>query len=301
MADRRRDDVAIIFEMVIVFFETAERASEIARDMGLLGNEKGFGHLEKESKLSFAVIAIDKRKTQAILAQFHKIFPGQLLYEPLQFKTEESRGDNCAWQIACGSNLINRRFGRIDRLINATLIFGERWQGADCGFRRWLCLGKKNLQVIENIARTHYELGPLLNQTIRPHRSRRVNVPRNSINGAALLDRLRRSNQRAAVQTRFDNKNAVTPAADDPIPHRKCLPIGFNLHRELLHDRTIAGHDLFIEPSVLRRINFEQSNADIGNGSTFRCERTLMRSRIDAARQTADDCQSGVCDLIRKL
>src|SRR5260370_36127302 len=76
MADRRRDDVAIIFEMVIVFFETAERASEIACDTGLLGNDKGFGHLEQEPKLSFAVIAIGKRKTRAILAQFHKIFPG---------------------------------------------------------------------------------------------------------------------------------------------------------------------------------------------------------------------------------
>jgi hypothetical protein len=122
MADRRRDDIAIIFEMVIVFFETAERASEIACDTRLLGNNKGFGHLEQEPKLSFAVIAIGKRKIRATLAQLHKIFPGQLLYEPLQFKTEESRGDNCAWQIACGSNLIDRRLRRIDRLINATLI-----------------------------------------------------------------------------------------------------------------------------------------------------------------------------------
>ena len=64
MADRRRDDVAIIFEMVIVFFETAKRASEIACDTGLLGNDKGFGHLEQEPKLSFAVIAIGKRKTR---------------------------------------------------------------------------------------------------------------------------------------------------------------------------------------------------------------------------------------------
>src|SRR6266446_6464534 len=142
MADRRRDNVAIIFEMLIVFFQTAQRASEIACDTRLLGNDKGFGHLEQEPKLSFAVIAIGKRKTRATLAQLHKIFPGQLLYEPLQFKTEESRGDNCAWQITCCSNLIDRRFGRIDRLINATLVLGEHWQGTHSGFWRRLCLGK---------------------------------------------------------------------------------------------------------------------------------------------------------------
>ena len=55
------------------------------------------------------------------LTQFHKVFPGQLLNEPLQFEPEKSRGDDGAWQIALGSNLIDRRLGRIDGVIDAAL------------------------------------------------------------------------------------------------------------------------------------------------------------------------------------
>ena len=55
---------------------------------------------------------------------------------------------------------------------------------------RFWQLGEERLQVVENVAGAHHELGALLNQTIGSHRTRRVNVPRDSINGAALLDRL---------------------------------------------------------------------------------------------------------------
>jgi len=60
LTEGRQKEVAIICEMVVVFFETAERASKIACDTGLLGNDKGFRHLNLQPKLTFAVIAIGK-------------------------------------------------------------------------------------------------------------------------------------------------------------------------------------------------------------------------------------------------
>src|SRR6266403_3936212 len=108
--------------MIALLFEAPKRASEIACNAGLLGNDKDFGHLEMQPKLSLAPIANCKRQTRASLTQFHKIFPGQLLNKPLQFKTEESSGDDGAWQIALGGNLINRRLGRLDGVIDAAFL-----------------------------------------------------------------------------------------------------------------------------------------------------------------------------------
>jgi hypothetical protein len=41
-----------------------------------------------------------KSRSRARLGEFHEIFSGQLLHEPLQLKAEESRRDCAAWQIA---------------------------------------------------------------------------------------------------------------------------------------------------------------------------------------------------------
>ena len=121
MPDRRRNDVAIVLKMIVLLLKATECASEVARDAGFLGNDKCLGHLEMQPKLSFAPIANRKRKTRANLAQFHKVFPGQLLNEPFQFEPEKSRRDDGAWQIASGSNFIDWRLGRIDGVIDAAL------------------------------------------------------------------------------------------------------------------------------------------------------------------------------------
>jgi len=76
--------------MIALLFKTTERASEVACDAGLLSNDKCLGHLEVQPKLSFASIANCKRETRP-LGQFHEVFPGQLLNEPLQFKAKERR------------------------------------------------------------------------------------------------------------------------------------------------------------------------------------------------------------------
>ena len=44
MTDRGRDDVVLVLEVVLDFFEATERASEIVRDAGLLGDDERFGH-----------------------------------------------------------------------------------------------------------------------------------------------------------------------------------------------------------------------------------------------------------------
>jgi hypothetical protein len=57
MPDCGRNDVAIIFKMVALFLKATERASEVACDAGLLGNDKYLGHLEMQPNLNFAPIA----------------------------------------------------------------------------------------------------------------------------------------------------------------------------------------------------------------------------------------------------
>src|SRR5436853_7194766 len=74
--------------------------------------------------------------------EFHEIFSGQLLHEPLQLKAEESRRDCRTWQIAFRGDLVDRRLGRLDRIINATLLVRERRQRASGGFRRRFWFGQ---------------------------------------------------------------------------------------------------------------------------------------------------------------
>src|SRR5205807_6518826 len=44
MTDRGRDDVVLVLEVVLDFFEATESASEIVRDAGFLGDDERFGH-----------------------------------------------------------------------------------------------------------------------------------------------------------------------------------------------------------------------------------------------------------------
>src|SRR5918996_4619685 len=182
MSKRGRNDVTIIFKMIAFLFEATERASEVACDARFLGNDKCLGHLEMQPKLSFAPIANCKLKTRASLAQFHKVFPGQLLNEPLQFEPEKSRRDDGAWQIALGSNLIDRCLGRINGVINAPLFLRKWWQRARGGSRRGFCFRQENLQIIQNIAGVHDQLRALLDKPIRTHRARRVDVAGHRVN-----------------------------------------------------------------------------------------------------------------------
>src|SRR4029077_5628169 len=52
---------------------------------------------------------------------------------------------------------------------------------------------------------------------------------------------------------------------------------------------------------VLRRIKFGQSGADHRNGTTFRGERALVSSRINAARQSANHGEPRVSKLVGEL
>ena len=126
-------------------------------------------------------------------------------------------------------------------------------------------------------------------------------MPGHSVNRAALFQRLRRGDKRAAVQTGFHYENAVTPPSDDPVAHRKSLSIGFNAHRKLRHDCAVSVPNSICKRSVFRRIEFGQSRADYRDRPSFCGERPLMRSGVDSACQPADYCQSGVSQLIGQL
>src|SRR5438445_13237022 len=105
-------------------------------------------------------------------------------------------------------------------------------------------------------------------------------MPGHSVNRAALFQRLRRGDKRAAVQTGFHYENAVTPPSDDPVAHRKSLSIGFNAYGKLRHDGAASGPNLTCTRSVFRRIGFGQSPAVYPDRPSFRGARPLMRTVV---------------------
>ena len=115
-----------------------------------------------------------------------------------------------------------------------------------------------------------------------------------SINVAALFERLRHANQRAAIHARLDYQQTVAPPADDSIAHRKRLAVRLDLHREFRNDGAASAANFFRQGGVFGRIQFRQPRADHRDGASFRGERALMRRGIDAARETADDREAGV-------
>src|SRR5438270_3683636 len=123
-----------------------------------------------------------KSRSRTRLSEFHEIFSGQLLHQSLQLKGEESRRDCPTWQIAFRCDVVNRGLGRLDRIIDATLLIRERRQRSRGCLRRWFCFRKQNLEIIENIVRVHNEFCALLNQPIGSNRARRTDVSRHSVN-----------------------------------------------------------------------------------------------------------------------
>ena len=93
----------------------------------------------------------------------------------------------------------------------------------------------------------------------------------------------------------------MAPTSNDSIAHRESLTIWFYLHGKFGNDRPISVANFFREPTVLRWIQLRQSRADHRNGASFRRERTLMRSGVDSARETADYGQARVGKLIRQF
>ena len=129
-----------------------------------------------------------------------------------------------------------------------------RWRGTRtrgrCGFR----FRQEDTEIIEDIARILNQLRALLDEAIGTLCARRVDVSGHRVNEPALLERLRGGDQCAAVQASFNHENAMTPAADDSVPHRECLTIRFDLHGELRHDRPVSVGNFFRERKILGRI-----------------------------------------------
>jgi hypothetical protein len=110
------------------------------------------------------------------------------------------------------------------------------------------------LQVVQNVARIRDQLCALLDEPIRSHCARRVDVAGHSVNRATLFQRLCCCDKRAAVQSRFNHENAVAPTGNDPIAHWESLAIWFDLDRELGYDCAISRANFLSESGVFRRI-----------------------------------------------
>src|SRR5204862_7602801 len=67
--------------------------------------------------------------------EFHEIFSGQLLHEPLQPKAEESRRDCAAWQIWFRGDIVDRRLRRLNRVINPAHFVRQPRQRTGGGLR----------------------------------------------------------------------------------------------------------------------------------------------------------------------
>ena len=116
-----------------------------------------------------------------------------------------------------------------------------------------------------------------------------------------MLKRLRDGDERAAIETGLDDQQAMAPAADDPVAHRKRLAVGLDLHRKFGNDCAIAAANFLRKRGVLRRIKFRQTGTDHGDRAALRCQRALMRGGVDSARQTADDSEARIGELIGKF
>jgi hypothetical protein len=92
MTDRPRDQVSLVLEIVLAFFETAERLGDVAGDRRFLGNDEGLRH-GAAIELTYGGFASQGPVCEAWsvavtlwLAQLNEIFPGQLLDQTFQFE-----------------------------------------------------------------------------------------------------------------------------------------------------------------------------------------------------------------------
>src|SRR5207302_11426913 len=100
--------------------------------LGTLGISAMISDLDIDNE-DLAIGGMSRSRTR--LSEFHEIFSGQLLHQSLQLKGEERRRDCRTWQIAFRCDLVDRRLGRFDCVINATLFIRERRQRP--GGRLW--------------------------------------------------------------------------------------------------------------------------------------------------------------------
>src|SRR6202011_2562169 len=95
----------------------------------------GFSAMISDLDIETQQLATTGSRSRTRLSEFHEIFSGQLLDQSLQLKGEESRRDCRAWQIAFRRDVIDLRFGCLDRIVNEMFFFRERRQRASRSLR----------------------------------------------------------------------------------------------------------------------------------------------------------------------
>ena len=254
MADGGGDDILVVLEVVAVLGDFAERARDVRGDARFFGNDEGFGHEGMPTRPRWPGLQVGEGRSG--LGKFHEILPRQLFDQPFQFEPQQDRGNGRGRKFARRRDLVDRGLGRPDRVVNEALVVAQFRERPGRGLGELLFFREKNLQVIENVARVHDQLGALLDEAVGTVRGRGVDVAGDGVNRTALLDRLRGGDERAAVQPGFDDEDAVAPAADDAVAHREGLAIGLDRHRKLGNDRAVPAPDFFGEGGVFRRIKF---------------------------------------------
>ena len=92
MTDRPRDQVFLVLEVVLAFFEAAERLGDVAGDRRFLSNDEGLRH-GAAIELTYGGFASQsqfaRRASAAVtlwLAQLNEVFSRQLLDQTFQFE-----------------------------------------------------------------------------------------------------------------------------------------------------------------------------------------------------------------------
>src|SRR5467141_672596 len=100
--------------------------------------------------------------------------------------------------------------------------------------------------------------------------------------------------ERTACLSSFDNDGGIGDQCHSPIAHDEILSLDW-IPDCKLRDRKMRPHDLFLQQSILLRVNLIQRRAKNSYSFSSSINRRSMPSRIDALGQTANNDHLLLC------
>src|SRR5262249_23557870 len=139
----------------------------------------------------------------------------------------------------------------------------------------------------------------LLDQLVGRETHRLGHVAGDGEDFAAKLHREAGGDERSAVLGAFDDNDAERHAGHDAVPNWEILGSRMCAERELANDRA-AVQSLIVEFFVFLGITHVDSRAENADRPTIDGHRALMRDRVHAASEAADDYQATAGDFPAK-
>ena len=124
MADRRGNDVFVVLEVVAFLGHFAERAGQIRATLGFSAIMRVLAMKGCQLDLVGVVCKSQQQRTGARYDSFTKYFPGSCLTR--RFSSSRRRADETValGRFARRGDPVDRRFRRIDRIVNKSLLIG---------------------------------------------------------------------------------------------------------------------------------------------------------------------------------